>query len=782
MKLTEIYISAFGLLEDYTIKLSDGFSCIYGENENGKTTIMSFIKMMFYGSGRASRTLSENPRKHYKPWSGKIMGGKIYFEHNCTHYCLEREFRGSDSTDRVILRNLDLGTGESVESNIGQRFFAVGDAAFARSVFIAQPSFSTDDAASGEIGARLSNLASTGEDGVSYNLIRKRISDALTELKTPRKVGKYDKGLAELQELEESFKEAMLASGHRIELTEKIKTLSGDIERAQQEYNAAEKLAERENNIRLASQLREFLSAKAQLDKSYSEITLPNGTRADESYIKKIDFCINRCRIEAEQRKLLEREAEKLENCIAVSENTDKTNNSARAEELTQELNKLSEKQRELKTRISAASAELENAELYAKNTARLRKKIYAPLLLFSAAAVVLAAVLLIIDFRLPSAAFAVFAVISAISSVIFKAADRKKQLNAEADTVNARANKSALEAEIAEVLNSSGAYTAELNLISSALNIDAARLEQKKSELREKTAELKRIKEHESAVCSELFSLTEGFCDSHDLSEISDARDILAERAKKVDLQKAALNSLAKLLGNISYKEAEERLAEISAESDITDEQLLSAKSKLPVLNERIIDLNGERREAALELKRLLENAIEPNSISKDISKLKQTLQEQENFCSAAELSIQVLDESYAELRRGYGAALEKAALRIFSGITNGKYKSLSISKALEMEAEAENIFGSYSIAYLSSGTIDQAYLSLRLAAAELISSDPLPVFLDDSLAQFDDARTERAIGFLKEYSAGKQLILFTCHNSVYTLAKKIGAECGKI
>ena len=37
----------------------------YGENENGKSTILAFIKMMFYGSERANPQISKNIRKKY---------------------------------------------------------------------------------------------------------------------------------------------------------------------------------------------------------------------------------------------------------------------------------------------------------------------------------------------------------------------------------------------------------------------------------------------------------------------------------------------------------------------------------------------------------------------------------------------------------------------------------------------------------------------------------------------------------------------------------------------
>ena len=65
MKIKSIYISSFGGLKNKEIKLNGNFNVIYGDNENGKTTVMNFIKMMFYGTERGSSQISKNPRKVY---------------------------------------------------------------------------------------------------------------------------------------------------------------------------------------------------------------------------------------------------------------------------------------------------------------------------------------------------------------------------------------------------------------------------------------------------------------------------------------------------------------------------------------------------------------------------------------------------------------------------------------------------------------------------------------------------------------------------------------------
>ena len=63
MKINSIYISAFGGIKNLKLDFNNGFNVILGDNENGKSTVMAFIKMMFYGSDRGSSQIAKNIRK-----------------------------------------------------------------------------------------------------------------------------------------------------------------------------------------------------------------------------------------------------------------------------------------------------------------------------------------------------------------------------------------------------------------------------------------------------------------------------------------------------------------------------------------------------------------------------------------------------------------------------------------------------------------------------------------------------------------------------------------------
>ena len=72
--------------------------------------------------------------------------------------------------------------------------------------------------------------------------------------------------------------------------------------------------------------------------------------------------------------------------------------------------------------------------------------------------------------------------------------------------------------------------------------------------------------------------------------------------------------------------------------------------------------------------------------------------------------------------------------------------------------------------VSALSSGTRDQLYLALRLAALEqfIDRRGPLPIVLDDLFVHFDDERTAAGLAVLDLIADQAQVLLFTHHGQV--------------
>ena len=72
MKLIELHIYGYGKLEDYVIKSVGHLQIFYGENEAGKSTIMSFIHSILFGF-----PAKQSADMRYEPKNNPKYGGKI---------------------------------------------------------------------------------------------------------------------------------------------------------------------------------------------------------------------------------------------------------------------------------------------------------------------------------------------------------------------------------------------------------------------------------------------------------------------------------------------------------------------------------------------------------------------------------------------------------------------------------------------------------------------------------------------------------------------------------
>jgi uncharacterized protein YhaN len=76
---------------------------------------------------------------------------------------------------------------------------------------------------------------------------------------------------------------------------------------------------------------------------------------------------------------------------------------------------------------------------------------------------------------------------------------------------------------------------------------------------------------------------------------------------------------------------------------------------------------------------------------------------------------------------------------------------------------------------AQLSTGTREQLYLAIRLAYVlhYCEQSQPLPIVIDDALANFDDQRAMHTLSVLADISQTAQVLFFTCHTHMIDIAR---------
>jgi len=122
MRISSIYIDGFGVFCDQSISgLGDGLILFQGNNEAGKSTLLSFIRTILFGFPRAN---ARDPQ--YPPLAGGIHGGRIGLAMNTLEeYIVER--KPGKGGGVVTIRDPDgnAGTHDLLSNLLGSVTFEV---------------------------------------------------------------------------------------------------------------------------------------------------------------------------------------------------------------------------------------------------------------------------------------------------------------------------------------------------------------------------------------------------------------------------------------------------------------------------------------------------------------------------------------------------------------------------------------------------------------------------------------------------------------------------------
>ncbi len=175
MRIIDIHIGCFGGLKNFKLKFEDGFQIIYGENGYGKSTVMSFIKLMLYGKNSKSRDLNQNIRKKYTPFDGSKMNGSVRCEIDDHIIRVEKEFGKTQANDRIYVFDESMGTEVSVPAGmeIGEYLLNIDERTFERVIFGGNADGDMGSIkGADEIMSKLVNVGTSGDEDISlYNII-----------------------------------------------------------------------------------------------------------------------------------------------------------------------------------------------------------------------------------------------------------------------------------------------------------------------------------------------------------------------------------------------------------------------------------------------------------------------------------------------------------------------------------------------------------------------------------------------------------------------------------
>ena len=135
----------------------------------------------------------------------------------------------------------------------------------------------------------------------------------------------------------------------------------------------------------------------------------------------------------------------------------------------------------------------------------------------------------------------------------------------------------------------------------------------------------------------------------------------------------------------------------------------------------------------------------------------------EEKNKCILG--TKELLERAYEKMKNNVTPKFTQNLSNIASEISNGKYKKVIFNEEKGLMVELES--GEYiSANRLSTGTIDELYLSLRLSMLDEISKEKMPIILDEVFAYFDDERLKNCLIYLTKQAQNHQIIILTCSN----------------
>ena len=713
MKLLRM-TATFGRLEQETLSLTDGLNVLQMPNEAGKSTWAEFLLAMLYGVDTSERVKTGvlPVKTKYQPWSGKPMEGVIELTHAGRRITITRT-----STARAplgVFSAVYTDSGLPVEgmtgANCGEMLLGVPKSVYQRSAFVRQAGLGlTADA---DLEARLSALVTTGDEAISFAAADKRLLAWQNRVRH-NKTGLIPDAERELATVDGAL--TALAREH-----EKNLALRAQLQTLQTQQAACE------------ADLRALRAADVQQKKAQ----LYDAKRAAMQAANRENAASAVCaRLPREDALLaLSQEASAL---LSMPEVEPAASAPARPA-CPQAFSGVDEERL------------LDKAQRDMREFDRLTAKKHRP----AAPLWVLAALLLglgaaswfIRHEPLLPAVFALAALACAATAIGNAAHDRKR----EAELSEAQALLTLYENHSRDEFY---AYAVQYR---DALRAWQAASEAAAAQNAARDAESRLRAERTAALLGSVRMFAEAGTLLEAQSAIGSALE--AYRAWHTAQQaaqqaKTRYDALAQALGDIPDLPVPARDV-----SGLTNEQAETALARTQALAAAVQSQLDQSRGRLEQFGSEVELSAKKQALTQKLDLLNERRE-------ALTLARQTLEQANAALAERFSPRLVREASDIFSELTGGRYARVQISRQMEMEAGQPDAAMRRSL-FLSGGTADELYLSVRLAVCRLLLPEDAPIVLDDALAMFDDDRLCLALCLLQREAANRQILLFTCQS----------------
>lgn len=698
MRIKKIKINSYGTLKEKEINLKNNINIIYGKNESGKSTLLNFIKNIFYGISKNKNGKEISDYEKYLPWSGEEFSGKIEYElQNQNSYEVYRDF--TKKNPKIFNDKLEDITQEyKIDKKDGSQFFVeqtgISEQTYSSTVMSAQQEVILDKQSQNILVQRIANLGGTGEEALSFQKVLDRLNKRwVEEVGTARTQDRPINFVQNrLKQIDIVLKDSNSCFENKENLEEKRNKFSRKLQQEKETNNLISKLT--------------MLTAENQI--AIEQINIKNKIKNEnQEKLKKI--------IEQKQAIIQKNETENnylLNNEIGninLKQNNEKNEN----ENINSKLNYQNNKSK-IENKKQNEKKEIKNLKEKTKEQIKnkLNKKIKRNKIIFSIIFILLIITNIFNFIFIPNKIINYFILaFIPIEIILFMITYLKN---------NKKIKIIGKQLEIEKQENQK--QQEQINLFNSQIQLLKEEIEKQEKEIKNEqeqinlkiSKEKQKIKEqYPNIENEELFAI----------QEKNKIEQLLKKSDEKIMNYQIQLNS-------------------IQFEENTMAEQI-----------EKIVLLKEEREGLQEQL----------------------NLLEEKNKCF--QKTKELLETAYEKMKNNVTPKFTQNLSNIVKQLSGGKYQKVSIHEEKGLIVELEN--GEYIPAHLlSTGTIDQLYLSLRLSMLDEISKEKMPIILDETFAYFDEERLKNILLFLEEKAKEHQIILFTCTNREKELLDKLQIE----
>ena len=769
MKIINLHIEDFGCFSGRDFDFSRGVNLVTGENESGKSTLISFIKFILYGMPKKS---AENAafRARSISWQTGTASGSMTLEASGKTYTVSRRGvlhqtakRESYSEECSII---DGATGLEVHKGAvpGEVFLGVPLSVFESTCFVRQ--LGSGEIDRDDVSRSLENMLVSADESLN-------LQKALDKLDGARKLYRHKNGkggsIPELEAEEASLKtrlsRAMDDYNKILSKTDAVGEIKNTIAEKRAELDRLEDMASALGMVSvvrrfdlLHSTENELNAARDGLENYKSTCVASFGAIPDEHHASALREA------DAAQKNAQDR-------FDAAQENYENTKNAAQKfeHEITGAFNENVRRVTDQRAVCDKIKGDIATSKKR-KNAAKSFFIASAVAAILSIAAFAAFAVYRTLNFSLITV-FNILRSVGIVSAVLFAV------LLAVGMTNVTKAKKLSQNADA--MLSEYG--------VPSVLLTTPERLEELRVTFKRYSDALARLSEHERAV-----SISESARDMRraDLTTcIAATSELMSKWNGGESTPEAASERAREIISHITKLEGEIRRLSFSAsalsvelsEYDETDVRARVPRHIVEKFTPKDIErAENEKRFVSMALKQLTDKSISlerelialeketenPNRLATELESVKARREKESFTLDALVLAQESLTLASSNIRSTVTPLIKDRASEFMAVLTADKYSSVGIDEDYNLFALTDA--ASRPVAHLSAGTQDLAYLSLRMALLSLFYKDELPpLALDDALTQLDDSRAKNALRLLAAYAdRDGQSILFTCHS----------------